>query len=112
MIALVYMNRGRWVVDCPREECGWAYHAMTPYGEPRYLHRCDGDRNGPGCGAMIELVWPPLDEALEMERALFARRLLVTRNNHVGEGADALLAENDSYFVGWSLARLVEKGVN
>lgn len=117
MIAFAYLNRGRWVYDCPRTGCGWAYYALTADGRPKYLCRCEGgpDMNGrgwvKGCGQRIELVWPELPEAIEMEAAVWRRDLELTRNSRPGEGADALLAENDGYLVGFDLKRLAEAGI-
>lgn len=111
MISLVYFNRGRWVVECPKEECGWAYQAMTPEGAPRYAHFCTGDQNGRGCGTRIDLVWPSLEEALEIENAMFKRLRNLNRNWFVEETVDGLLAENDNYLVGWTVGRLADKGM-
>lgn len=117
MIALVYMNHGRWVVDCPRDECDWAYAATTADGKPRYQAACAG---GPdlfghgwvrGCGCRIDLAWPPLDAAMEIERVLFARARPVNRNWRHPETVDGLSRENDELLVGWTLERLAEAGI-
>lgn len=103
MISLVYMNHGRWVVDCPTEGCGWAYLATTGDGKPRYLHRCQG------CQHTIELAWPPLDAALEIERILCERAAPVNRNWRHPETIDGLSRENQTMLVGWTLQRLAEE---
>ena len=112
------MNHGRWVVDCPREGCGWAYFAMTPDGRPRYQHACVGGRDllgrplhEPGCGIRIDLCWPPLDVALEVERILHARPAPATRNWRPPETVETLLRENQAALVGWTLEQLVEQGI-
>lgn len=115
MIAMVRMNRGRWIVDCPREECAWAYEAISPEGRARYLYRCVGEPwKGPdarGCGTMIELVWPSEDEAEEIKWALGMRDVIATRNWEPRETVDDLLAENIRYLVGCDLAYLAEHGI-
>lgn len=111
MIALVYVNRGRWVVDCPNEECGWSYMAVSPDGRARYLHVCGGDENGPGCGTHLELVWPAVDEAEQIVETLSRRNLKLTRNWLPNETVDDLLTENARYLVGGDLEYLVEHGI-
>lgn len=115
MIGLVRVNRGRWIVDCPNEECHWAYEAVAPTGAARYLHRCVGEPwKGPagrGCGTMIELVWPSPDEAEQIVDVLSRRNLVQTRNWSPEETVDALMRENDRYLVGGDLELLVELGI-
>lgn len=112
------MNHGRWVVDCPHEECFWAYEAMTADGRPRYQLGCAGgfDMLGrgvwvKGCGKRIELCWPPLDAALEIERSLFARPRAANRNWRPPETVDGLSRENQQALVGWTLETLIEHGI-
>lgn len=121
--AVVYVNRGRWVVECPHEGCGWAYSAMGA-GEPpeplRFM-RCRGGHGlqldsglvvgAPGCGGSFSLAWPELEEALEIERLLFRRSALVTRNWRPPETVAMLEAENESLLVGWDVKRLAEAGI-
>lgn len=119
----MYMNRGRWVVECPNEECDWAYSAMSAGEPPAPLrfHRCRGGHGlqldsglvvgAPGCGRQFSLVWPPLEEALEIERLLFRRTAIVTRNWRPPETVATLEAENESLLVGWDVTRLVEAGI-
>jgi hypothetical protein len=111
MIAVVYMNHGRWVVDCPNPECGWAYMATTPDGRPRYQYSCVGSGADRGCGYRLDLAWPELDEALEVERILFARAAPSSRNWKLPETVESLLFENDQLLVGWTLAKLADAGI-
>lgn len=111
MIALVYINRGRWLIDCPNEECAWSYQAISPTGLPRYLHICCGDDTGPGCRTPLELVWPALDEAEQIVEALALRNLIATRNWLPTETVDQLLLENERYLVARDLEYLVEHGI-
>ena len=111
---LVYMNHGRWVVDCTTEGCRWAYLAVDPVtGKPRYFHRCDGgpDSAHRGCGRRIDLVWPPLDACLEIERLLFARPSAANRNWRFPETVEGLSAENETLLVGWTIADLAREGI-
>lgn len=110
MIALVYVNRGRWVVDCPGEECGWAYLAVSPTGHARYQHRCAGSDND-GCGTMLELVWPTVAEAEQIAEALAARASKANRNWTPTETVDDLLAENTAALVGRDITWLAEQGI-
>lgn len=122
--SVVYMNYGRWVVDCSNPECTWAYSAMstedgsiwlpwqrTYVPRPLTLLNCNGDENGPGCGWRVNLEWPERDEALEIERLLFARPLKANRNWKPPETVETLLAENGRYLVGWTVRDLVEHGI-
>lgn len=121
--ALVYMNRGRWVVECPHEECAWAYSAMSGGQPPEPLRfmRCRGgvglqldtgmSVGASGCGRQFSLAWPPLEEALEIERLLFRRSAPVTRNWRPPETVATLAAENESLLVGWDVKRLAEAGI-
>jgi hypothetical protein len=121
--AEVYMNRGRWVVECPHEDCAWAYSAMSGAEPPAPLRfmRCRGGQGlqldsglvvgAPGCGRQFSLAWPPLEQALEIERLLFRRTSLATRNWRPPETVDTLYAENESLLVGWDVKRLAEAGI-
>ena len=121
--AEVYMNRGRWVVECPHEECAWAYMAVTGAEVPAPIRfmRCRGGHGlqldsgltvgAPGCGTPFVLQWPPLDVALEVERLLFRRTAAVTRNWRPPETVATLEAENESLLVGWDVQRLAEAGI-
>lgn len=109
--ARVWVYRGKWVVDCPDPECFWTYYAITDTGLPRYLYRCCGDQNGPGCGKPFELIWPPLDVAEEIVDILSERSLLATRNWTPNETVEHLLAENDAALVGRDLQWLAENGI-
>lgn len=119
--SLVYMNRGRWVVECAHPECTWAYMATTPEGAPRYQLRCEGGLGMQldtgravferGCGTVFSLAWPPLDVALEIERLLFARPQKLTQNWRPPETLEGLSAENEAALIGWNLQRLAEAGL-
>lgn len=114
--ALVYVNRGRWVVDCPSDECmgaggRWAYLALDTVGEPRYFHRCTGDHTGPGCGTPFSLLWPALDEAEAIIEELRHRSSVETRNWRPGETVECLVKENTDHLVGRDLAWLAEQGI-
>lgn len=109
--ALVYVNRGRWLVDCPNEECCWAYAALTADGRPRYQYACRGDSKGRGCGTMFALVWPALDEAEAITEVLAARSLRATRNWYPNETVEHLMKENADHLVGRDLAWLAEQGI-
>jgi hypothetical protein len=106
------MNRGRWVVECPREDCTWAYRATTDEGKPHRFLRCTGDHLGKGCDLPFAVAWWPLDVCLEVERVLFKRRQRLTQNWQAGrESVDALIQENEQLLVGWNLERLAEAGI-
>lgn len=121
--AVVYMNRGRWVVECPHQECAWAYAAMSGAEPPAPLRfqRCRGGLGlqldsglsvgAPGCGTLFSLAWPELEVALEIERLLFMRSAPVTRNWRPPETVATLAAENDALLVGWDIKRLAEAGI-
>lgn len=121
MAAAVYVNHGRWVVDCPHEECSWAYAAMSAAGEPLRFLRCRGgvgvqldsglSVGAPGCGTQFTLVWPPLAEALEVERLLSLRTSLAARNWRAPETPDTLHSENEAMLVGWDIRRLIGSGI-
>lgn len=112
------MNHGRWVVDCPRDECTWAYAAMTGDGKPRYQMSCQGGPDmlsratwAAGCRIRIDLCWPPLDAALEIEQLLFSRTMPINRNWRFPETVDGLGRENEMMLVGWTLRHLAEAGI-
>lgn len=129
--ARVYVNHGRWVVDCPGDGCYWSYLAMSDTGgrlwlpgqhhSPRPLTSrvCTGGkamgprldyatrRTAKGCGIRFNLVWPTLAETLAIEEAL-ARRPPANRNWRHPETIDALLVENDVFLVGKTIADLIE----
>lgn len=105
------MNHGRWVVDCPRDECGWAYLAMNAEGKPRYTWICAGHGASGGCGTRIDLCWPPLDAALEIERLLYSRRAPANRNWRFPETVDGLDHENETLLVGWTLEKAAAAGI-
>lgn len=132
MDARVYMNYGRWIVDCPGEGCDWAYHAMSAMDGKMWLPgqlfaprpltsrvcrggkgirlNTGGVRRAKGCGARFNIAWPTLDEVMEIEVALFKRPPL-HRNWRWPETVDSLLAENDAFLVGWTVKDLADKGI-
>jgi hypothetical protein len=84
---------------------------MTPEGKPRYQMTCAGSGADRGCGTRIDLAWPPLDAALEIERILFARAQPLARNWRRPELVDGLSRENEQLLVGWNVERLAEAGI-
>lgn len=92
MIAMAYMNWGRWVADCPREECPNAEHfgAAPVTGHVGGLTDC-AFRCG-FCTLECPALWPP-DRAL-IETILGERPVPSTRNWRPGEPARGLVDEN------------------
>ncbi|KKL51323.1 hypothetical protein LCGC14_2296620, partial [marine sediment metagenome] len=78
----VYVNHGRWVVDCPTEYCGGASIAETVFV-------CDN------CKRVTKVVWP--DNRTDIDRVLNVRPVPQTRNWIPGETVDDLERENVSY---------------
>lgn len=111
MIARAYMNHGRWVADCPREHCSYAFE-LEP-GQDRYLCRTNPRRPGAapkGCGVEAFIEWPA--DATEIQQALDRRPVEATRNwfprDHElairnglphGQSVADLLAENEQHGV-------------
>lgn len=73
MIARAYANWGRWVADCPREFCRYAFR-LTP-GQERYVCRT---KQGEGCGADAPIEWP--HDAEQIDAELKRRPVESTRN--------------------------------
>lgn len=105
MIARAYMNWGRWVADCPRPGCTYAFR-LEP-GQQTYTCRT---ARGEGCGAEAPIEWPP--DADQIEQVLQRRPLEQTRNwlpaGHElavisgaphGQTVADLLAENEEHGV-------------
>lgn len=105
MLAVAYMNWGRWISDCPREDCSYAFK-LEP-GQEMYVCRT---RQGEGCGAEAPIEWPP--DAAEIEAELQRRPVTSTRNwyppghplavatgNPDGQTVDDLRAEADEHGV-------------
>jgi hypothetical protein len=67
------INWGRWVVECPRPRCSYAY-AVTPGQEARVCQTNDGE----GCGYMAPIEWPR--EAAALTVALADRPVEQDRN--------------------------------
>lgn len=94
----MYVNRGRWVADCP--ECRAGVSTGRRWTEARCF----------GCGAVYagpQVVWPPDFDALE--RALL-ERFPVNRNTVPGETLGQVVADNWAHGVGQAgdLRRVVE----
>jgi hypothetical protein len=75
LIARAYQNWGRWVADCPRPGCTYAFGLER--GQARYLCR---NKAGQGCGMEAPIEWPP--DAEQIEKALEQRPVEQTRNWH------------------------------
>lgn len=85
VVALAYVNRGRWVASCPFL-CGGAHIAE---GDAFLCGLCV---NG-GSDQPVALVWPEPAERREIER-LLAPRPQVAQNWETGETIDDLAVEN------------------
>lgn len=85
-LALAYVNRGRWVTQCPFQ-CGGADIAERDWFICRLClnHPVDGHR--------IPLVWPSTGDIKAIEAALCVRPL-VAQNWELHESIGALLVEN------------------
>ena len=87
MNASVYHNHGRWVADCPADQCSEA-HAVTP-----------GDTfSCVNCGMVSKLGWPLNME--QIDRTLLLRAVPETRNWLPGETVTDLRRENIEHGVG------------
>jgi hypothetical protein len=111
VIARAYFNHGRWVADCPREYCSYAFE-LEP-GQDRYLCRTKQRRAGvppKGCGADAPIEWPT--DAGEIQRVLEMRPVEATQNwfpeGHAlavaaglphGQSVADLLGENEEHGV-------------
>ncbi len=97
MRAAVYVNHGRWVVECPADNCRGAIDVSERIGGDAWVS-CDcadrsvcyhGDNR---CGLMLSVDWP--DDPLEIWRILYRRHDPSTRNWLPGETVEDLKAEN------------------
>lgn len=79
----VRVNHGRWIVDCPEDQCPGAMLASDE--DRRFV--CPYCASGPWA-----VVWP--EERETIESLLGARRVKETRNWQPGEPVAALEAEN------------------
>lgn len=63
--ARAYINHGRWVADCPRDLCTYAFE-LAPE-QATYVCRT---RQGKGCGMEAPIEWPPNADEIwaELER--------------------------------------------
>ena len=87
MTAAVYHNHGRWVANCPADQCSEA-HAVTPGDGFMCVN----------CGMVSKLGWPLNME--QLTRTLSLRSVPETRNWLPGETLDDLVAENLEHKVG------------
>jgi len=118
-VAVVYVNHGRWVVDCPNPDCFHAYRALGRGGRQIAKIRCRGGagrvlgrphlRHKRGCGLAFELEWP--DDKQDIEQILALRPAKANRNWRPPETVATLISENETFLVGWTLKDLVEKGI-
>lgn len=94
LVAIAYVNHGRWVADCPHPDCHSAEHYQDPYNgkygglRPNAFH-CTAPG---GCGLSYPVVWPP--NIAEIERWLVMRPIMTTRNWLPGETIADLVLEN------------------
>ena len=66
---IAYVNRGRWVVECPELDCFSAI--VVTKAEPRFLcTRCALPTTG---GKWVPIDFPPAAESAEAERTLLQR---------------------------------------
>lgn len=88
MIALAYVNHGRWVCDCPACNAGWLVRPEAPQSlfdaKGRPYERCR-------CGTPIAVQFPA--EKAAIDAALAERRLDVNRNWYPHETVIDLLAQ-------------------
>jgi hypothetical protein len=94
LVAVAYLNHGRWVADCPRPGCANAEMAgLDGKGHPGGLgdwFRCRPEEGG--CGLRCEVIWPGNVE--DIEALVIPRPLPATRNWNPGQSLHELLAEN------------------
>lgn len=93
----VFLNWGRWVVQCPSNDCVAA--EKLDAGATAVVCRCTDQQvcaHGPHCSTIIEPVWPANPDVIE---ATVAARRIEHRNWLPGETLDDLLAENAAHGV-------------
>lgn len=88
--AVAYVNRGRWVADCPFGRCGSA-QVVSP-ADPRYF--CPTCLNA-NSGAFAPVVFPPAKKLAAIELALSKRPDPANRNWWPHESVRQLRDEND-----------------
>ena len=93
MMAL--LNHGRWVVDCPADDCVAVLFADRPACECRDVSVCD--HPSIPCGAPVEATFPPRRD--DIDRLLNVRPR-VNRNWLPGETLAELKRENLIHGVG------------
>ena len=87
----VYVNQGRWIVECP--DCRGAQLASLT--DPRFMCNCCG--NAAIGGSWRPVAWPKSADQIE---ALLADRPRDNQNWLPGEPLKALRADNDLYLKG------------
>jgi hypothetical protein len=95
LVAVAYLNHGRWVAHCPRPGCTNAEGFGRIDGGPvggltAGCFECRADFGG--CGLICGVVWPP--EIAYIEQLVMCRPAPVTRNWLPGETLHDLLREN------------------
>lgn len=90
VVAVVFMDWGRWLAKCPRPGCTGAEQYGPGLDGARFWCR-PGPKLG-GCNFMCEAVWPA--EIALIEKLLLPRPVPATRNWKPGESVHDLLAEN------------------
>lgn len=105
LVAVAYMNHGRWVAACPRPGCMNAEMfgrcddgTMGGLEAQRFTcrthdHTSDGRRvTYGGCGLKCPVDWPA--NIADLERVLLARPVPTNRNWRPGETLEELVAQN------------------
>jgi hypothetical protein len=100
VVAVVYMNWGKWVADCPRPFCLNAEQFGrcddgTIGGLGGELFHCRDDTRHGGCGLTCPAQWPANVE--DLEAVILARPVPGTRNWRPGETLDDLIHENAAH---------------
>lgn len=92
VVAIAYVNHGRWVADCP-SGCGGAMLL-----DPEIPFMCGECFNVELDGRWRQIEWPK--ERAAIEAVLERRRLGINRNWNPGESVADLQAENQEHGVG------------
>lgn len=88
-VAFAYVNRGRWLANCPLG-CGAATEAEYEW------FVCRGCLNAGNDGHRVPLIWPVPADIVAIEAAL-AVRPLYARNWELNESIGSLVTENFLY---------------
>ena len=93
-MTLAYLNHGRWVVDCPADDCEAVLFADRDFCECSDVSVCD--HSALPCGTLLDSIFP--DNRADIDRLMNLRR---RRNrNWTGESMSDLKAENLLHGVG------------